>query len=146
QRTLPVARHALLYHGELPRPQLVLLPSRFTYDPACGCAAWPEDLDTDSWFKGTHMATSIDYFPGTDCRLKNGYEIFFMGRRDRRIQRGETNAVLWKLFALKWPGNLIVMKRGFRDRGRTLHITKSEVSLINSLVERCVFFAYFSRS
>ncbi|KAJ3002574.1 hypothetical protein NUW54_g5778 [Trametes sanguinea] len=138
RRVLPVAKHALLYHSNLRSPRLVLLPARWTYDPACGCSAWPEDLDTDRWFEGSHVMASLDYFPGTDCRLKNGLDICFLARGDRKSRRRESNPLLLKMFALKWPGNLLVVKRGCRDPGRALHITASEVSLINCVVERCM--------
>ncbi|KAH9848479.1 hypothetical protein C2E23DRAFT_739641, partial [Lenzites betulinus] len=139
QRAIPLARRALLYPVDSLRPRMVLLPSRKDYDPACGCNAWSVDLNTDDWFSGPQTMTTLHHFPGTDCRLKNGYDVFVLGRRERRIKSEGTNQAVKTLFAVRWTGNIVVVKRGFRDRGCALSITSPEVSLINSLVERCVY-------
>ncbi|KAI9057281.1 hypothetical protein FKP32DRAFT_1584107, partial [Trametes sanguinea] len=139
QRLIPSARRALLYSVECLQPHIVLLPCRDTYDPACGCEVWPEDLDTDEWFTGRQRRVSIRQFPGTDCRLKNSYDIFVLGRslQQRPGSRGN-NTTTSTLFSLKWTGNIIVIKRGFRDYGTAVNITAPEISLINSLVQRFV--------
>ncbi len=82
--------------------------------------------------------TSLHYFPGTDCHLKNGYDVFVLACLERSRRVDELNLTVQSLFSLRWTGNIIVVKRGFRDRGCALSITPPEVSLINSLVERCV--------
>ncbi len=138
QRTISVARHGLLYHADYPRPRLVLLPIRPEYDPDCGCKPWPEDFNTDAWFDATPVMSSINYFPGTTCHLKNGYDIFVLPRRVRQDTVPKANKSIDRLFSLQWPGNLVVIKRGFRECGSALHITQSEISLINSLTQRLV--------
>ncbi|KAH9854465.1 hypothetical protein C2E23DRAFT_726780, partial [Lenzites betulinus] len=143
-RVIPLARKALLYPTDSSGPRTVLLPSRDSYDPACGCNAWSVDLDTDEWFGGPQSMTSIHHFPGTDCRLKNGYDIFVLARRERRRRLDGVNHTVQRLFDVRWSGNVIVVKRGFRDRGCALNITPPEISLINSLVERYVEYSPIS--
>ncbi|KAH9858155.1 hypothetical protein C2E23DRAFT_880808 [Lenzites betulinus] len=119
-------------------PRMLLLPSRASFDPACGSSAWSEDLDTDEWFGGPQTIASIRSFPGTNCWLKNGYDVIVLARRARRRRPAELNKTVQKLFALPWVGNILVVKRGFRERGCALNITQPEVSLINSLIERWI--------
>ncbi|KAH9854425.1 hypothetical protein C2E23DRAFT_726441, partial [Lenzites betulinus] len=137
QRLVHVARNALFYPTAGRRPQLLLLPCRDDWDPACGCPAYVEDLDTDEWMKGKQLVTSVDYFPGTRCRLINGYDIITLTKNAQRKPR-RANETLRCQFAVQWPGALMVVKRARRERGRAIHITAPEIALVNTIVERYV--------
>ena len=121
------------------KPRLILLPTRDEWDPACGSPAHAEDLDTIHWFSRRQERSSIDTWPGGGADLLNGYEIISLPLRGRRTSTpapGVINNTLLQLFSVEWPGNLIIVKRGQRHRGRVVHITSPEISLINSVVER----------
>ncbi|KAI0352252.1 hypothetical protein OH77DRAFT_1592280 [Trametes cingulata] len=136
QRLVPTARHALLFPIIDIRPQLVLLPARDEWDPACGCPAYPEDLDADDWFKGPQSVASVDSFPGTMCHLANGYDLITLSENARRMPTATANETLRRLFSIHWPGSVLVVKRARRHRGAAVHITASEVSLISAVVQR----------
>lgn len=133
-----VAFKALVYEVGGTRPRLLLLPSRDGWDPACGCPAYPEDLDTDDWFTSNQTVSSIDHFPGTRCRLANGYDIISASGQKRGRKQPPLNGTLHELFSVDWTGALVVVKRARRHVGRAVHITPPEVSLINVVVERYV--------
>lgn len=118
------------------RPRLLLLPSRHDWDPACGCPAYPEDLDTDDWFTSGQVVSPVHHFPGTRCRLANGYDIISARGRKRAVKNAPLNGTLQQLFSVEWSGTLVVVKRASRHSGRAVHITSPEVSLINAVVER----------
>ncbi|EIW63233.1 uncharacterized protein TRAVEDRAFT_17659 [Trametes versicolor FP-101664 SS1] len=126
QRLVHTAFKALVYEVGRTRPRLLLLPSRHDWDPACGCPAYPEDLDTDDWFDNDQIVSSVDRFPGTRYRLANGYDII-SARGQRRAAKTAT-----------LNGTLVVVKRASRHSGRAVNITPPEVSLINAVVERYV--------
>lgn len=131
-----VSRYALLFPVYGAAPRLVLLPSREDWDPACGCPAFTDDLDTDMWFEGTQSVTAVESFPGTNCYLFNGYDIITLSGKDRRSVTATPNETLRRLFSIEWSGSLLVVKRASRYRGRAVHITPPEISLISTLVER----------
>lgn len=118
-----VARYALMYPVKGSRPQLVLLPSKEDWDPACGASASTEDLEVDEWFDGPQHIASIDFFPGTHCHLGNGYDLVF-ARKTRRGRAAPVNETLRSLFSIRWSGALMVVKRARRDYGRVVHITR----------------------
>lgn len=121
---------------------MVLIPCGDGYDPASGAYPSSEDLDFDKWFCQRRMITSLCFFPGTDCYLENGYDIIAVRQSRRRPGLQPTcsspNTTLDHLFAVPWRGNLIVVKRGRRDRTRAVNITRRELTLINTLVERWI--------
>ena len=78
------------------------------------------------------MSAPVDEFPGTTCDLFGGYEIFFT----RPPASDLPNGLAYKMFRIRWRGNIIVVKRGRNPRGDAIHITRPEVWLINALVER----------
>ncbi|OJT05576.1 hypothetical protein TRAPUB_3589 [Trametes pubescens] len=80
----------------------------------------------------------LNCFPGTTCRLLNGYDIVALPLGGRRCTRGNTNNVIRRMFCTDWIGNLLVFKRGRYDTSRTISISRTEMSLINALVHRCV--------
>ncbi|KAI9057842.1 hypothetical protein FKP32DRAFT_1582757, partial [Trametes sanguinea] len=139
QSLIPLARRGLIYETGSARPRLVLLASREDWDPACGAYASSEDLDTDVWFRDSdRLATmSVSYFPGTECWLRNGFDIVAL----RPLGGGDSvpvNTAIRKLFSLNWHGNLLVIKRGRYDSSRAISITQPEISLINAVVQRYV--------
>lgn len=88
--------------------------------------------------------TSVDYFPGTRCYLANGYDIITLSRRARNMfTTPPLNQTISRMFAINWPGALLVVKRARRHRGRAIHITAPEIPLIGTLVERLVLDLYF---
>ena len=136
---VPLARRALLYEVGDTKPRLILLPTRDEWDPACGSPAHTEDLDTLHWFSRKQQHSPIDTLPVGGARLANGYDIISLPSRYRRSS-GRTperiNKTLLRMFSIEWPGNLIIVKRAQRHRGRVVHITPPEISLINSVVSR----------
>ncbi len=135
QRLVHVARYALIYPVKGSRPRRVLLPSKDGWDPACGASASTEDLELGQWFRGPQKVNSVDYFPGTRCRLGNGYDIVFAKCRKRQ-RPPPINATILSLFSIRWPGALVIIKRARRDYGRVVHITAPEISLINAITQR----------
>ena len=124
----------MIYEIHSQRPRLVLLAAREDWDPACGALSSTEDLDMSDWLGSTnHRITPMNCIPGTDCYLRNGFDIVTL-RQDGRPS--QANSTLQKMFSQEWFGNLLVVKRGFYDRSRAISITSSEVSTINALVER----------
>ncbi|KAH9850106.1 hypothetical protein C2E23DRAFT_861597 [Lenzites betulinus] len=111
-RMVHVSRHALLFPVCSARPMLVLLPCRDDWDPACGCPAYSEDLDTDYWLEGAQSVAQVNSFPGTDCHLPNGYDIITLSSTARRT--ASRNATLRRLFSIDWAGSLLVVKRAHR--------------------------------
>ncbi|KAI9069264.1 hypothetical protein FKP32DRAFT_1560089, partial [Trametes sanguinea] len=136
QRLVYTAVTALIYEVDGTRPRLVRLACREEWDPASGCPACPEDLDTDPWFVDPQAVQAIDYLPGTRCRLANGYAIITMSRDSRRSGMGQPNMALQRLFSVEWPGTVMIVKRGRRHRARAVNLTPPEVSLINAVVHR----------
>lgn len=120
------------------RPRLLLLATREDWDAACGCPAYPEDLDVADWFAQGPKLSPLDYFPGTRCRLANGYDIISVDRSRRYRKNPPINNTLHQLFCVDWPGALVVVKRAYRHTGRAVNITPPEVSMINAVVERYV--------
>lgn len=135
------ARRALVYDVAARRPRFLLLPVRDVWDPACGCPVHTEDLDTDDWFPDEPVVLQVNAFPGTTCRLGNGYDIICNADYNDEDPTQYPNQSLRRMFSVNWPGNLIVVKRSRRGCRGAMHITGPEVSLINTLVERYVFAA-----
>ncbi len=130
-------RRAVIYEVRSRRPHIVLIPSRDDWDPACGASASSDDFNTDRWFGGWQVLDSIYTFPGTDCRLGNSFDIITLRPGAAHVTQ-MANSSIRRLFDTKWMGNLLVVKRGRYDYNRAINITRSEVSLINALVERYV--------
>lgn len=135
--------YGLLYDVAAPHAHLVVLPINEEYDPACGAPPDSGSLDVERWFHSEPSVISVDWFPGTTCRLRNGYDVLFVDRRLWHAKRrGHSsvplNRALQRMFSLDWRGNLIVVKRGRYDRGRAMNITPPELSLIHTVVERLV--------
>lgn len=132
----------VLYQVGRRHPRSVLVPCNLEYDPACGARPSSDDLDFDKWFCQTPIITELSCFPGTTCWLQNSYDIVFVPqpRRCERIRPAcsRWNTVLRRLFDVPWRGSLIVVKRGYRDPHSVVHITRREIALINTLVERGV--------
>ena len=137
QRVVTLARYGLLYQIGARRPQLVLLPALSSWDPSCGSAAEPEDLDTEHWIGAKQESESLHRYPGTEHSLGNGYDIFFLpaGPRSSAPEYVLKNDLLQALFDVPWNGNLLVVKRGTRKWGSAISITRPEISLIGTVVE-----------
>lgn len=131
----------MIYRITAQSPQLVLLPPREEWDNACGAHASPEDLDTDDWFEKPEETTifSVDCFPGTNCYLRNGYDIIVAQPRQDENNNAAHNQAIETEMAHFWLGNMVVVKRGCSDRARAVSISRPELSMISALVERCVF-------
>lgn len=136
QRLVYAAVTALIYEVDGTRPRLVLLPCRDEWDPACGAPPHAEDLDTDPWYTDCQTVQSIDYLPGTRCRLANGFAIITVSIQAGRSGMAHPNQALHRLFSVEWPGTVLVVKCARRERGRAVNITYPEVSLINSMIHR----------
>ncbi|KAI9061812.1 hypothetical protein FKP32DRAFT_1575152, partial [Trametes sanguinea] len=137
QRLVHVARYAVIFPEQGCQPRRVLLPSKDDWDPACGCPAYTADLDTHGWFRGQQIISPINYFPGTRCRLANGYDIVWT--KHRKVADGvPVNETLKELFSVEWPGALLVVKWARRHRGQAIHITSPEIALISTIVHRYV--------
>ncbi len=136
KRLLTGARYGLIYQVGARRPQPVLLPIRNDYDPACGSLPWPEDLNVDKWFGRQQRSVTLWEYPGSDTRLGNGFDIFFLTARGRRSHYGHPNDLVQALFSVDWRGNLLVVKRGCRERGSAVSITRPEIPLIGNFVEQ----------
>ncbi|KAJ3018854.1 hypothetical protein NUW54_g234 [Trametes sanguinea] len=134
---IPLARRGLIYETGSARPRLVLLSSREDWDPACGAFASTEDLDTDVWFRDSDRfaIVPVTYFPGTECWLRNGFDIVAL-RPLGDSDPVPLNTAIRRLFSMDWHGNLLVIKRGRYDSGRAISITPPEISLINAVVQR----------
>lgn len=130
-----MARYGLLYQIGAPRPQLVLLPALPSWDPSCGSAAEPEDLDTEHWIGSEQESVSLYRYPGTDQSLGNGYDIYFLRANARASEYVQRNDLLEALFDIQWDGNLLVVKRGTRRWGSAISITRPEMHLIGNVVE-----------
>lgn len=127
----------MIYEAGALRPRLVLVPAKDDWDPSSGAAASTEDLDVADWFHGEKaVITSLHSFPGTECHLGNAYDIVTAAADPRASLTVPENKSLVSLFAVKWPGNLLVVKRARYDRSRVISITASEVSLINAMINR----------
>ncbi|OSC96201.1 hypothetical protein PYCCODRAFT_1379581, partial [Trametes coccinea BRFM310] len=139
QSLIPLARRGLIYETGSARPRLVLLSSREDWDPACGAFASAEDLDTDVWFRDSDRfaIVPVTYFPGTECWLRNGFDIVAL-RPLGDSDPVPLNTAIRRLFSMDWHGNLLVIKRGRYDSSRAISITPPEISLINAVVQRCV--------
>lgn len=138
QSLVTVARWAVIYEVNSTRPRFILVPARDDWDPACGAHANTEDFDTDGWVRGEdHIISSLHCFPGTGCRLQNGYDIVALPLGSRRT-RSSVNNVIRRLFGTEWTGNLLVFKRGRYDTSRTISVSRTEMSLVNALVQRYV--------
>ncbi|KAH9846471.1 hypothetical protein C2E23DRAFT_744019, partial [Lenzites betulinus] len=137
QSLVSTARWGVIYEVRSTRARLILLPAKEDWDPACGAYANTEDLDTDRWFQEDPIIDSVHCFPGTDCGLLNGYDILSLQPYGDRDTAGANNTV-HRLFSMEWTGNLIVVKRGRFDPSRAVHISRSEINLINTLVHRYV--------
>ena len=119
------------------RPRLVLLAAREEWDPACGASVSTEDLDTTDWLDQRQVITSINSFPGTDCYLRNGFDIVALpsGKSTDR-DAAQTNKTILEMFSMNWSGNILVVKRGCYDRSRAISICQAEISTINAIVQR----------
>ncbi|KAJ3005191.1 hypothetical protein NUW54_g1070 [Trametes sanguinea] len=137
QSLLPLACRGLIYETGSSRPRLVLVPACDDWDPACGAEASTLDLDVSNWFEGQHQViTPINTFPGTECRLTNGYDIISLHTDNHTSTDAPINAAIISSFAMRWPGNLLVVKQAQSDRSRVISITASEVPLANAMVHR----------
>ena len=135
QRLAALARYGLLYQIGARRPQLVLLPTLPSWDPACGSGAWPEDLDIKHWIGSKQDSVTLYQYPGTERSLGNGYDIFFLPAAGRASAFVRRNDLLEALFHVQWNGNLLVVKRGTRKWGSAVSITRPEIHLIGNVVE-----------
>ncbi|KAI0349462.1 hypothetical protein OH77DRAFT_1525652 [Trametes cingulata] len=131
-----LACRCLIYGVQRKRPQIVLLSPREDFDPACGAPASSEDLDANEWFGGEPTISAINQYPGTSYWLRNGYDVIALDQEGRQDPAAESNITLWHLFGVEWVGNLVVVKRAIHDRSRAVHITSSEVSLVNVMVQQ----------
>ena len=140
QRLIPVARWALIYAISDIKPRLLLLRPRDDWDSACGSAVAAEDLDTEDWMAGPTVVHHVGYLPGTACYLANGYDIICeQNLTGRSGEAGRpANETINRLFSLDWAGNVIVVKRGWLDQGRVVHITAPEISAISAILQRFV--------
>ncbi|KAH9895267.1 hypothetical protein C8Q73DRAFT_790434 [Cubamyces lactineus] len=131
---LTVARKAVIYESHSRRSRLVFLAAREDWDPACGAPLSTDDLDMSDWLGSTnHRVTRMNRIPGTDCYLRNGFDIVTL-RPDGCDAL--PNATIQTMFSKEWVGNLLVVKRGCHDPSRAISVTQSEVSTIDALVDR----------
>lgn len=137
QSLVSAVRRAVIYEVRSTRAHMVLIPARDDWDPACGASASSEDFDTDRWFGGRQVLESVHTFPGTDCRLVNSFDIITLCPDAAHVTH-TANSSIRRLFDTEWTGNLLVVKRGRYDYSRAINITRSEVSLINAMVERYI--------
>ncbi|KAI0716616.1 hypothetical protein C8Q76DRAFT_617365, partial [Earliella scabrosa] len=138
QRVIDTARRGLLYHVDGTRPRLLLVPSRAEWDSACGAPPSVEDLDVDRWFRLGHAVIDINYIPGTDCRLKNGYYLVVAQDAPGRSDHLCENQTVSSFCAESWQGNILLFKRGCRDTSSVVSITPPEVALLSAILQRCV--------
>lgn len=118
--------------GSVRGPQRVLLSHTEEWTWECGAPLGSEFLDMSTWFRlRPPRRASIDREPRTNLALSNGFDIYFDAQPGRR---GITNASIELTYGLKWPGNVIVVKRSRRDDYTAAHITAAEVSLVGILV------------
>lgn len=131
---LTVARKAVIYESHSRRSRLVFLAAREDWDPACGTPLSTDDLDLSDWLgDANHRVTSMNCIPGTDCYLRNGFDIVTL-RPDGCV--AQPNTTIQTMFSKEWVGNLLVVKRGCHDPSRAISVTQSEVSTIDALVDR----------
>ncbi len=142
QSLVPFARRAVMYEVNSSRPCTVLVPPKDDWDPACGAFAGTDDLDVGDWFGDNHVIESVNYFPGTECFLANGYDIVMLAHQEDSAA-DSINSTICRMFGVEWAGNLLVVKRGRRDSTRAVNITRTEISLINAMVERYVEYYTF---
>ena len=127
----------------------MMLPCGEDWDINCGALAASKDLQIDIWFHRSYTVTSLNLFPGTECYLSNGYDIVSQSERPRpsasevKLEDNASerspfhyNRTIRSLFGIDWIGNIVVLKRGRRDRSSVVNITRREISLINALVNR----------
>ena len=134
-----MVRRAIIYETSSCRPCLVLLAASQDWDPACGAFISTEELDIGDWLNGGQVIASLDSFPGTNCYLRNGFDIVTLPQGtstdDSDIQ---TNKTILEMFSINWSGNVLVIKRGCYDRSRAISICQAEISTINAIVQRYV--------
>lgn len=124
---------ALFFQGYRTRgPQLVALPIDDDYDPACGCAPGVDDLIMAKWFGRCPETEWVHRFPGTDCRLGHSYHVCFAASPFTCAR----NRLIWRMFGIRWMGNVVVVKCSSREFGRVVHITRYEVRMVCALLER----------
>ncbi|KAI0328311.1 hypothetical protein GY45DRAFT_1255252, partial [Cubamyces sp. BRFM 1775] len=126
----------VIYEMDSKRPRRILVPTLDDWDPSCGCAASTADLDVKKWFVGGRRIKTLWRFPGTEIELQNYYDIVALKKPARRIAVNQENRAIKKLFAHKWNGNILVLKRGRYDKSRVVSITQPEIALINAMVHR----------
>ncbi|KAI0359345.1 hypothetical protein OH77DRAFT_1570606, partial [Trametes cingulata] len=135
QQLVRVARYGLLFPAEGRRPRRLLLACRDEWDPACGCGVFTEDLNYDAWIRAPQSVVRVSRFPGTLCHFANGYDIVHASSGAAGASSVPPNQVLLNLFSIEWPGSLLVVKTARRD-AHAIHITTSELSVVNAIVER----------
>ena len=145
QRDIHRALQGVIYQVGQLRPRLLLVSNDSEYDPACGAEPATPDLMVQKWFRQRCRIYRVDRFPGTNHRLANGYDIITVrqaipGVVRMRPSSSAKNSAIRHMFSERWRGNVIVLKRARRDTDRIVNITRPEVSLVNALVHRCVFF------
>ena len=139
QRLIPFACWALIFEQHATSPRRVRVPPVETWDPMCGAFANTEDLNVDNWFCEGRIITSINCFPGTDCRLRNGYDIVTLQPIPRRYGGpDDVNTNIRHNFYANVIGNLMVFKRSQTDNSRVVNITSPEISLVRAMVQRYV--------
>ena len=134
----------MLYQLGRPAPKLLLVPTddekwnRKDYDNKPATA----EFDVGPWMGGTYDIDRVDNFPGTRCKLKNGYDIVVLSplrkssRTGPRAQQPGINSAVRALFGCPWRGNILVLKRGVHSMDHIVNMTQDEISLVNSLVQR----------
>ncbi|KAJ8473934.1 hypothetical protein ONZ51_g7559 [Trametes cubensis] len=136
-RLIPFACWALIFEQHATSPRRVRVPPVETWDPMCGAFANTEDLNVDNWFCEGRIITSINCFPGTDCRLRNGYDIVTLQPIPRRYGGpDDVNTNIRHNFYANVIGNLMVFKRSQTDNSRVVNITSPEISLVRAMVQR----------
>ena len=139
---LGAVRKAVIYHVDSSTPRLVYLPTRTRKLFSTDGTLSSYDLEIDVWFPDGASTTSVVTFPGTQCPLKNGYDILVNAQPpdhlnpNGKIQQS-VNRTIRSMFSLDWHGNILIIKRGCRsNKTGIVTMSRPEVSLINTLLHR----------
>ena len=118
-------------------PRRVRVPPNETWDLDCGSPANTEDFNLDNWFCEDRIITSISCFPGTDCRLRNGYDIVTLQPTPERYGGPDVvNDYIRRKFSIDIIGDLMVFKRSQLDHTRVVSVTSPEIPLVCAMVQR----------